>query len=147
MKMINLSVNWIVKNIILEHNHHLTTPSKLRYLPINRSIYSTSRLLFNSLNDVNIPVSQQTVYFSSQVGGIEHMECTQLDINNMSHDDRVDLNNYDVDLMVEKFKLKKEVNLDFFYSTVKDSVGRLKHVFWTDTVMIEDFKLFDDAID
>ncbi|KMZ56422.1 hypothetical protein ZOSMA_95G00160 [Zostera marina] len=34
-----MSEVWIVKNIVLEHNHPLTTPSKLRFLPINRSIY------------------------------------------------------------------------------------------------------------
>ncbi|KMZ75833.1 hypothetical protein ZOSMA_10G01010 [Zostera marina] len=72
-----MSEKWIVKNIILEHNHPLTTPSKVQFLPINRSISSTSILLFNSLSEVvNVPVSQQTAYFSSQVGEIEHMRCT-----------------------------------------------------------------------
>ncbi|KMZ64398.1 hypothetical protein ZOSMA_371G00060 [Zostera marina] len=120
---------WIFKHIILQHNHLLTTPSKVRFLPINRSISSTFRLLFQSLSEVNVPVSQETVYFSSQVGGIEHMGCTQLDISNMCRDDRVDLKNYDVDLLVEKFELKKSVQPDFFYSIVKDSSDRLKHVF------------------
>ncbi|KMZ70903.1 hypothetical protein ZOSMA_190G00030 [Zostera marina] len=71
MKRIDLSEDWIVKDIVLEHNHPLTTPSKLRYLPINRCISLASRLLYNFLSDVNVPVSQQTAYFSSQVGGIE----------------------------------------------------------------------------
>ncbi|KMZ62465.1 hypothetical protein ZOSMA_45G00010 [Zostera marina] len=115
IKREGMSEVWIVKHIILEHNHPLTTPSKVRFLPINRLISSTSRLLFQSLSKVNVPVLQQTTYFSSQVGGIEHMRCTQLDISNMYRDDRVDLKNYNVDLLVEKFELKKSVQLDFFY--------------------------------
>ncbi|KMZ75940.1 hypothetical protein ZOSMA_109G00330 [Zostera marina] len=138
-----MSEVWIVKHIVLEHNHPLTTLSKVRFLPINRSISSTFRLLFQSLSEVNVPVSQQTVYFSTQVGGIEHMECTQLDILNMYRDD---LKNYDVDLLVEEFEMKKFVQPDFFYSIVKDSSGRLKHVFWADSIMIQHFKLFGDAI-
>ncbi|KMZ62761.1 hypothetical protein ZOSMA_44G01640 [Zostera marina] len=61
-----MSEEWIVKNIILEHNHPLTTSSKVRFLPINRSISSTSRLLFNSLSKVNIPVfSADCLFFFS----------------------------------------------------------------------------------
>ncbi|KMZ68812.1 hypothetical protein ZOSMA_22G01060 [Zostera marina] len=146
IKREGMSEVWIVKHIVLEHNHPLTTLSKVRFFLINRSISSTPRLLFQSLSEVNVPVSQQTAYFSSQVGGIEHMGCTQLDISNMCRDDRVDLKNYDVDLLVEEFELKKSVQLDFFYSIVKDSSGRLKHVFWADSIMIQHFKLFGDAV-
>ncbi|KMZ64969.1 hypothetical protein ZOSMA_340G00160 [Zostera marina] len=124
-----MSEVWIVKNIVLEHNHSLTTPSKVRFLPINRSISSTSILLFQSFSEVNVPVSQQIIYFSAQVGEIEHMGCTQLDISNICRDDRVDLKNYDVDLLVEEFEMNKSVQPDFIYSIVKDSNGRLKHVF------------------
>ncbi|KMZ74049.1 hypothetical protein ZOSMA_136G00170 [Zostera marina] len=141
-----MSEVWIVKHIVLEHNHPLTTPSKVRFLPINRSISSTSRLLFQSLSEVNVPVSQQTAYFSSQVGGIEHMRCTQLDISNMCRNDRIDLKNYDIDLLVKEFESKKSVKPDFFYSIVKDSNGRLKHVFWADSIMIQHFMLFGDAV-
>lgn len=74
------------------------------------------------------------------------MGCTQLDINNISHDTRVDLKNYDVGIMVEEFELKRSANPDFFYSIVKDSVGRLKlHVFWVDSMIIEDYKLFGNV--
>ncbi|KMZ61294.1 hypothetical protein ZOSMA_53G00840 [Zostera marina] len=141
-----MSEVWILKHIVLEHNHPLITPSKVRFLPINRSIFSTSILLFQSLSEVNVLVLQQTAYFSSQVGGIEHMRCTQLDISNMCRDDRIDLKNYDVDLLIEEFKLKKFVQPDFFYSIVKDFSDRLKHVFWADSIMIQHFKLFRGAV-
>ncbi|KMZ61914.1 hypothetical protein ZOSMA_4G02040 [Zostera marina] len=74
------------------------------------------------------------------------MRCTQLDISNMCRGDRVDLKNYDVDLLVEEFKMKKSVQPDFFYSIVKDSSGRLKHVFGVDSIMIQHFKLFGDTV-
>ncbi|KMZ66578.1 hypothetical protein ZOSMA_293G00040 [Zostera marina] len=74
------------------------------------------------------------------------MGCTQLDISNMSHDDRVALKDYDVDLLFEEFEMKKFVQPDSFYSIVNDSIGRLKHVFLVNSITIRHFKLFGDAV-
>ncbi|KMZ59519.1 hypothetical protein ZOSMA_67G00100 [Zostera marina] len=98
-KRIDRSDKWVTDSVNLDHNHPFTTPSKIRYLPINQSISHTSKILFSSLADVNVPVSQQTAYFSNQLDGPENMGCMTLDINNMVRDDRIDLKNYDVDLI------------------------------------------------
>ncbi|KMZ65039.1 hypothetical protein ZOSMA_33G00700 [Zostera marina] len=145
-KRIDRSDQWVTDTINLDHNHPLTTPSKVRYLLINRSLSQTSRLLFASLGEVNVPVSQQTAYFSHQLGGVQNMGCTTLDINNMVRDDRIDFKNYDVDLIVEEFELKKSENKDFFYNLVKDDEGRMKHLFLADSTMIENDKLFGDSV-
>ncbi|KMZ75409.1 hypothetical protein ZOSMA_114G00060 [Zostera marina] len=128
-KRIYRSDNWVTDSVNFDHNHPFTTPSKIRYLPINRSISHTSKLLFSSLAEVNVSISQQTAYFSNQLGGPQNMSCMTLDINNMVRDDRIDLKNYDVDLIVEEFEMKKLKNRNFFYDLVKDDQGRLKHLF------------------
>ncbi|KMZ56932.1 hypothetical protein ZOSMA_8G00770 [Zostera marina] len=74
------------------------------------------------------------------------MGCTQLDISNMCRDDRIDLKNYNVDLLVEEFEMKKSIQPDFFYSIVKDSSGKLKHLCRFDFITIQHFKLFGDAV-
>ncbi|KMZ71451.1 hypothetical protein ZOSMA_17G00060 [Zostera marina] len=145
-KRIDRSDNWVTDSVNFDHNHPFTTPSKIRYLLINRSISYTSKLLFSSLADVNVPVSQQAAYFSNQLGGLQNMGCMTLDINNMVRDDRIDLKNYDVDLIVEEFEMTKLENADFFYDLVKDDEGRLKHLFWADPTMIENYKLFRDSV-
>ncbi|KMZ65646.1 hypothetical protein ZOSMA_314G00180 [Zostera marina] len=145
-KRIDKSDNWVTDSVNLDHNHPFTTLSKIRCLLINRSISHTSKLIFSSLADVNVPVSQQTAYFSNQLGGPQNMSCMTLDINNMVPDDRIDLKNYDVDLIVEEFELKKSENANFFYDLVKDDEGRLKHLFWADPTMIENYKLFGYSV-
>ncbi|KMZ66328.1 hypothetical protein ZOSMA_2G03450 [Zostera marina] len=70
----------------------------------------------------------------------------QLDIRNMSRDDHVDLKNYGVDLLVEEFEMKKSVQPDFFYFIVKDSIGRLKHVFLGSFYNDTTFKLSGNAV-
>ncbi|KMZ71127.1 hypothetical protein ZOSMA_188G00270 [Zostera marina] len=145
-KRIDRSDKWVTDSVNLDHNHPFTTLSKIRYLSINRSISHTSKILFSSLADVNVPVSQQTADFSNQLGGPENMGCMTLDINNMVRDDRIDLKNYDVDLIVEDFQMKKLENVQFFYDLVKDDEGRLKHLFWADPTMIENYKLFEDSV-
>ncbi|KMZ65343.1 hypothetical protein ZOSMA_325G00010 [Zostera marina] len=144
-KRIDRSDQWVTHFINLDHNHPFTTPTKIRYLPINRSISHTSKILFSSLADVNVPISQQTAYFSNELGGPENMSCMTLDINNMVRDDRIDLKNYDVDLIVEDFEMKKLENAQFFYDLVKDDAGRL-NLFWADPTMIENYKLFEDSV-
>ncbi|KMZ67283.1 hypothetical protein ZOSMA_26G00320 [Zostera marina] len=126
-KRIDRSDKWVTDSVNLDHNHPFTTLSKIRYLLINRSISHTSKILLSSLADVNVSVLQQTAYFSNQLGGPENMGCMTLDINNMVRDDRIDLKNYDVDLIVEDFEMKKLENAQFFYDLVKDDEGRLKH--------------------
>ncbi|KMZ61128.1 hypothetical protein ZOSMA_54G00590 [Zostera marina] len=145
-KRIDRSDNWVTDTVNHDHNHPFTNPSKIRYLRINRSISETSKALFSSLAEVNVPVSQQAAYFSNQVGGVQNMGCMTLDINNMVRDDRVDLKNYDVDLIVEEFEIKKLENNDFFYDLVKDDESRLRHLFWADPIMIENYKLFGDSV-
>ncbi|KMZ67611.1 hypothetical protein ZOSMA_261G00260 [Zostera marina] len=145
-KRINRSDNWVTDTVIFYHNHPFTTPSKIRYLPINRSISQTSKLLFSSLAEVNVPVSQQAAYFSNQPGGVQNMGCMKMVINNMVRDDRIDLKNYDVDLIVEEFEMNKSENEEFFYDLVKDDEGRLKHLFWADPTMIENYKLFGNSV-
>ncbi|KMZ75137.1 hypothetical protein ZOSMA_118G00140, partial [Zostera marina] len=145
-KRIDRSDNWVTDTVIFYHNHPFTTFSKIRYLPINRSISQTSKLLFSSLAEVNVPVSQQAAYFSNQFGGVQNMGCMKMDINNMVRDDRIDFKNYDVDLIVEEFEMNKSENEEFFYNLVKDDEGRLKHLFWADPTMIENYKLFGDSV-
>ncbi|KMZ60674.1 hypothetical protein ZOSMA_57G00090 [Zostera marina] len=106
-KRTDRSDNWVTDSVNFDHNHPFTTPSKIRYLPINRSISHTSKLLFSSLADVHVPVSQQAAYFSNQLGGPQNTGCMTLDINNMVRDDRIELKNYDVDLIIEEFEMKK----------------------------------------
>ncbi|KMZ61559.1 hypothetical protein ZOSMA_51G00500 [Zostera marina] len=145
-KRIDRSDNWVTDTVIFYHNHPFTSPSKIRYLPINRSISQISKLLFSSLAEVNVPVSQQATYFSNQLGGVQNMGCMKMDINNMVCDDRIDLKNYDVDLIVEEFEMNKSENEQFFYDLVKDDEGRLKHLFWADPTMIENYKLFGNSV-
>ncbi|KMZ66583.1 hypothetical protein ZOSMA_292G00010 [Zostera marina] len=128
-KRIDRFDNWVTDSVNFDHNHSFTPPSKIRYLPINRSISQTSKLLFSSLVEVNVPVSQHAAYFSNQLGGVQNMGCMTLNINNMVRDDRIDLKNYDVDLIVEEFEIKKLENKDFFYNLVKDDEGHLKYLF------------------
>ncbi|KMZ62504.1 hypothetical protein ZOSMA_45G00450 [Zostera marina] len=145
-KRIDRSDKWVTDTVNHDHNHPFTTPSKIRYLPINRSISETSKVLFSSLAEVNVPISQQAAYFSNQVGGLQNMGYMTLGINNMVRDDHVDLKNYDVDLIVEEFEIRKLENNDFFYDLVKDDEGRLRHLFWADLIMIENYKLFGDSV-
>lgn len=58
----------------------------------------------------------------------------------------MDLKNYVVDLLVKEFEIKKITNLEFFYLIVKDNHGHLKHIFWTDRIFIEKYKLFGDIV-
>ena len=50
---------WVVVELVEDHNHQLVPPSKLHYLPINRSISVTKRLELEGLQTASLRTFQQ----------------------------------------------------------------------------------------
>ncbi|KMZ69408.1 hypothetical protein ZOSMA_215G00430 [Zostera marina] len=99
---------WRVVNFIEDHNHPMVTPSKRRYLPVNRVITPLSRALFKSLNTSNISPSDQYCVAAQEAGGFDHMQYTPSDLSNMRCDDRCNIIQRDADLL-NYFKKKDKI--------------------------------------
>ena len=137
---------WFVLSFKEEHNHALTSPSKLHYLKVNRKISDGMRRFYKSLAAVGIKPSSQVELAALQSGGFDKMDCTIRDVVNMRRDIREEIKDYDVDLLVDHFESRKSKNSNFFYAYRQDHEKRLTHCFWADANSIQDCTLFGDAI-
>ncbi|KMZ68649.1 hypothetical protein ZOSMA_234G00240 [Zostera marina] len=120
---------WRVVNFIQDHNHPLMTPSKKRYLPVNRVITPLSRALFQSLNTSNISPSDQYCVAAQEVGGFDHIQFTPSDLSNMRRDDRCNIIQRNADLLIELFEERKNKSSNFF----SRSLGMRMVIFMSNT--------------
>ncbi|KMZ58140.1 hypothetical protein ZOSMA_7G01710 [Zostera marina] len=137
---------WRVVNFIEDHNHPLVTPSKRRYLPVNRVITPLSRTLFQSLNTSNISPNDQYCVAAQEAGGFDHMQYTPSDLSNMRRDDRCNIIQRDADLLIELFEERRNKSSDFFFSFTRHDNGHLSNLFWADPGCRHDYDLFGDSI-
>ncbi|KMZ67866.1 hypothetical protein ZOSMA_255G00030 [Zostera marina] len=114
---------WRVVNFIQHHNHPLVTPSKKRYLPVNRVITPLLRTLFQSINTSNISSSDQYCVAVQEVGGFDHIQFTPFDLSNMRRNNRCNIIQRDADLLIELFKERKNKSSDFFFSFTRHEDG------------------------
>ncbi|KMZ68026.1 hypothetical protein ZOSMA_24G00470 [Zostera marina] len=114
---------WRVVNFIEDHNHPLMTPSKRRYLLVNRVITPLSRALFQSLNTSNISPSDQYCVAAQEAGGFDHMQYTPSDLSNVRRDDRCNIIQRDADLLIELFEERRNKSSDFFFSFTRHDNG------------------------
>ncbi|KMZ71794.1 hypothetical protein ZOSMA_175G00370 [Zostera marina] len=136
---------WRVVNFIEDHNHPLVTPSKRRYLPVNRVITPLSRALFQSPNTSNISPSDQYCVAAQEARGFDHMQYTPSDLSNMRRDDRCNIIQRDADLLIELFEERRNKSSDFFSFTRHDN-GHLSNLFWAVPGCLHDYDLFGDSI-
>ena len=105
---------WVVVDFVEEHNHQLVSPSKLHYLPINRSISVAKRLELEGLQNASLWTCQQINVLSQQSGGYNKLGCTERDIRNFQRDFREETKDYDAQFVIDHFQLQKDVDDRFF---------------------------------
>ncbi|KMZ73195.1 hypothetical protein ZOSMA_151G00270 [Zostera marina] len=116
---------WRAVNFIQDHNHPLVTPSKKRYLLVNRVITPLSRALFQSLNISDISPSDQYCVAAQEAGGFDHIQFTPSDLSNMRRDDRCNIIQRNADLLIELFEERKNKSPDFFFSFTRHEDGTI----------------------
>ncbi|GER25230.1 FAR1-related protein [Striga asiatica] len=98
---------WIVSCFIEQHNHHLTTPSKVHLLPPHRIVSATKKALVQKFSEANIPTSQHVRLFEIEGGGPSMTDCLEKDIRNHKRDIQNDLSGHD---KVKRFESEKAFN-------------------------------------
>ncbi|KZV54794.1 hypothetical protein F511_04416 [Dorcoceras hygrometricum] len=124
--------NWIISIFIENHNHQLSTPSKVHLLRSHRSVSAAKKTLTQQFAEANVPTYQQMRLLEIEYGGAEHVGCTERDIRNFEKEQRDEQKGFDAETLIEFFESEKEKNSDFFFSYETDSEGRFCRCFWAD---------------
>lgn len=145
----DLSGNWVVKKVILGHNHDLVPETAFliagfRYIP-----NQYQRLLeFNE--DQGLVVSVNINLVIKTAGGYMRCPFTRRDARN--HIDKYkrlklqSIGGNDAQLLFDYFGVKEKIDRDFFYRYEYTTDGRLWSVFWADGRSRASYKYFHDVI-
>ncbi|KAK1383118.1 hypothetical protein POM88_020853 [Heracleum sosnowskyi] len=81
------------------------------------------------------------------VGSYGNVCATSMDFKNFNRDLRFRVGKNDADMIIEKFRLKRETsNNTFFYEYKQDKDGHLTSLFWVDATGIRNYSIFGDTL-
>ncbi|KAL6533762.1 hypothetical protein OROHE_013599 [Orobanche hederae] len=84
--------------------------------------------------------------FKELVGSYKDVGCSSTDFKNYSRDLRAFVEGVDAQILLDKFKSKREHSNGFtFYYSVDES-DKLKRLFWADYVSIQNYYVYGDAV-
>ncbi|KAK1404777.1 hypothetical protein POM88_004382 [Heracleum sosnowskyi] len=128
------------------HNHNLVSKAGRHFLRANREMSYTSRnFMFDSMK-VNIGASQSFSFMKELVGGFANVGSTVRDFRNFSRDLKQYVGERDAQMIIEKFKVKKESCESFYYAYDLDTEGHLTKLFWADSIARRNYELYGDAV-
>ncbi|XP_052197171.1 protein FAR1-RELATED SEQUENCE 5-like [Diospyros lotus] len=111
--------SWVVSHFVEEHNHGLTTPSRVHLLRSHRKVSATKKALAQQFSEANIPTCQQVRLMEIESGGPSSMGCTEKDIRN---------------------------HVSLLRQEQMDSDNRMLRCFWADSELRRSYAFFGDVV-
>ena len=145
----DLSGTWVVKNVILEHNHELL-PETTFLISGYRYIPNRYQKLLEYNEDQGLLVSVNINLVIKTAGGYMRCPFTRRDAQN--HIDRhkrmklKSIGGNDALLLFEYFSKKEKIDREFFYRYEHTTDGRLWNIFWSDGRSRASYKYFHDVV-
>lgn len=96
---------------------------------MNRVIISLSRVLFQSLNMLNISPSDQYNVAMMEAGGFDSMMLTLSYFSNMRWDEQQNICYWDIVLLIDHMRDWSNMDLGYFFSFTKHEDGMLVNSF------------------
>lgn len=137
---------YMVLVFIEEHNHRFTSEVGRQFLRVSRQMSAASQNFVFDAGKVNIGPSRAHSLMKEMVGGYANVGATSREFRNFNRDVKVHVGVRDSQMILENFRVKKEVCESFFYAFDVDSDGDLIRLFWADPVARRNYELYGDAI-
>ncbi|KAL8504275.1 hypothetical protein ACS0TY_022857 [Phlomoides rotata] len=112
---------WIVSKFVENHNHCLTTPSKVHLLRSHRNVSAAKKILAEIFSQAKIPTCQKMRLMEIDYGGPENVGCTERDIRNYEQSLKELHKGHDAETLILSFKSEKEKNSGFFFDYEVDA--------------------------
>lgn len=124
---------FVLMSFVEEHNHPLASGAERMFLRCNRNMSIPYQNFIMDCSRVKIGSTRAHGLAKEFAGSYEDLGATVSDFKNFARDIKVRTGDHDADVILEKFKLKKETsNNTFYYDYKVDSNGHLTGLFWTD---------------
>ncbi|KAL2511137.1 Protein FAR1-RELATED SEQUENCE 5 [Abeliophyllum distichum] len=137
---------WVVNKFVEEHNHALTTPSRVHLLRSHRHGSTTNKVLSQQFSEANIPTCQQIRLMEIDSGGPPSIGCVERDLRNYEQNIREEVRGHDAETFIELFTFEKEKSPNFFFDYETDSKGKLVRCFWANSKLRRSYAFFGDVV-
>ncbi|KAK1358881.1 hypothetical protein POM88_043355 [Heracleum sosnowskyi] len=138
---------FVLMSFVEEHNHPLASGAERMFLRCNRNLSIPYQNFIMDCARVNIGPTKAHSLAKEQFGSFEDVGAIVSDFKNFSRDIKARIGDHDVDMILAKFKLKKETSKNSFYYDYKvDKNGHLTGLFWTDAIGQANFDVFGDIV-
>ncbi|XP_074296481.1 protein FAR1-RELATED SEQUENCE 5-like [Silene latifolia] len=129
------------------HNHALTRIEWQHLHRSERKITNETAKAITSFEDVGIGPTDSYRYWSNDAGGDEHVGHTLEDHINFVNRLRMKIvEGGDAETVVNLLSEEATNDPDFFFRVRTDESGRLVSLFWCDSMMREDYKIYGDVL-
>ncbi|XP_074360103.1 protein FAR1-RELATED SEQUENCE 5-like [Apium graveolens] len=141
------SRGYVIMNFIEEHNHPTTTRAARMFLRCNRNLSLENQNLIMNCSRANIGATKSSALAKEMYGSYEEVGAIVSDFKIFSRDVKLYIGDHDADMILGKFKMKKETsNNTFYYDYKVDRKGHLTGLFWTDAIGQANFDVFGDIV-
>ncbi|XP_019157186.1 PREDICTED: protein FAR1-RELATED SEQUENCE 5-like [Ipomoea nil] len=140
------SGEFIVSVFVEEHTHQLCSESSKQFLRLNRGLDVAQQAFLGNCIKANIGGSKSLRLCKEMTGSYANVGATNVEFQNFRRDLQMYVDVGDGEMIIEKFKIQKEVCNEFFYEYHLDDEGRLARLFWADPTGRRAFSCYGDII-
>ncbi|KAL9666063.1 hypothetical protein QQ045_000385 [Rhodiola kirilowii] len=139
-------LKYAVYSLEERHNHYLVSTVGQKYLRINRCLTYDQKELLVSCSNVNVGSSSAFRLMKEMAGGYDKVGATLTDCKNFKRDLKTYIGGRDAQMIINNLSKKKDSCEGFIFEYFADEDGTLCRLFWADTRMVLDSKVFGDVI-
>ncbi|XP_057794288.1 protein FAR1-RELATED SEQUENCE 5-like [Salvia miltiorrhiza] len=128
------------------HNHSLVTEDVRHLMKFNRKMDESHQMIMLKCAKSNIGPVRAFRIFKELVGSFEEVGCTSKDFKNLSYTMNSYVDGVDAQLLLDRFLSKRETDECFKCEYLVDETHKVKSLFWSDAVAVQNYSLFGDAV-
>lgn len=137
---------YVVHDFVEGHNHEMVDPHHQRFMKLNRSMDLVKQKLLINCANANIGPTDSYRLLNDLLGGYDSVGCTVSEVRNFTRDVRGYADGYDVQILLNETRKKKEVCDAFTFEYEQDSQNRLIRLFWCDAYSRMSYHMYGDVV-
>ncbi|XP_057811252.1 protein FAR1-RELATED SEQUENCE 5-like [Salvia miltiorrhiza] len=138
--------NYVFTSFSELHNHSLVTEDVRHLMKFNRKMDESHQMIMLKCAKSNIGPVRAFRIFKELVGSFEEVGCTSKDFKNLSYNMNSYADGVDAQLLLDRFLSKRETDEGFKCEYLVDETHKVKSLFWSDVVAVQNYSLFGDAV-
>ncbi|XP_074314154.1 protein FAR1-RELATED SEQUENCE 5-like [Silene latifolia] len=144
---VNEDGQWEVMQHFTEHNHELTPPQWQQHHRSERRITDAEAEAIRALTEAFVAPSVQYKVAAALAGGDVFVGHTKRDHINFVHRLKIKaIEGGDAATLINLLTKSQAEDPGFFFRVQFNKEGRLHHLFWCDSMMREDYRLYHDVV-